>query len=548
LVSKGHHRRKDGSTFPVEVNLRCGIFNDKKYFVGVVKDITEKEVTEEKLNSLVKKLESAEQLASMGSWEFDLRNNEIWWSPNLFRLFYRDPLTDKPSMECYLASIHPDDRDLSMFNRGQIINHSEISPQEFRTNPELGKMRYLFASAVRETDGNGIPVRYYGSVLDITRQRNSEEILKESESKFRTIFDAANVGKSITLVTGELYVNQAFSDMLGYTREVLSTKTWKDITPPEDIEGLEKLMIPLFRGETDSMRVIKRYVKKDGSFVWADVSSVLKRDSKGTPLYHIATIIDISDRVKAEEELESLNKELELRVKERTAQLETANRELEAFSYSVSHDLRAPLRAINGYSQLLLDEYTDSLDERGKQFLNNISKNSLRMDVLITDLLNLSRVSKTELNPVKVDMHNLVAVTFSELATDQEKKEFDFILGDIPSAQCDELLIKQVWQNLISNALKYSARSQVKKIEINGRKDKQEVVYTIRDYGAGFNPQYVNKLFNLFQRLHGNEFPGTGVGLAIVQRIIHRHGGKIWGEGEPDKGACFTFTLKSRGS
>lgn len=392
---------------------------------------------------------------------------------------------------------------------------------------------------------------FLGFVRDLSDKQNAasqillaQKQLEDSESKFRAVFESANVGKSITLITGEMFVNQAFSDMLGYSREELQDKSWKEITPAEDIGWLEELMKPLNRGEVNSMRVTKRYVRKDGSFVWTDLSSAIKRDSEGNALFYIATIIDISERVKAEQQLDLLNHQLELKVKERTMQLETANQELEAFNYSVSHDLRSPLRKINGYVSILHSMYTGVLDDRGQQFLENIRKNVARMDQLITDLLNLSQVSRIALNIEQINMHELAEMTFHETATDQEVEQFEFVLNEIPSIKGDLSLVSQVWHNLISNALKYSSKSAVKRIEIYAIESKSMITYCVKDCGAGFDKKYRDKLFKAFQRLHSNEeFKGNGIGLTIVQQIVHRHGGKVYAHGTLGKGAEFRFSL-----
>lgn len=546
ITTNGHHKRRDGSIFPVEVSFGCTHWNGQKYFIGFVKDITQREQSEDKIRNAKERLEIAEQFANMGSWEIDVSTGEVWWSPNMFRLFYRDPDIVKPSLDEYLFSLHPDDRSIAQERVTRLFQSETSEPIEYRTNPELGKMRYLWPTVNIESDSDGKPMRYFGSLIDITRQKRSEEILRESESKFRNVFEAANVGKSITLVTGEMYVNQAFSDMLGYDRKELQLKHWTEITPPEDVPENERLLIPMVQGKQDSIRIIKRYIKKDGSFIWTDVSGVMKRNDNGKPMYYIATIIDISERIRAEEQLDSLNKELENRVKERTAQLEAANRELESFSYSVSHDLRAPLRAINGYSQMLSEGYAKILDERAMLYLNNISRSAGRMDQLITDLLNLSQLTKSDFLPVKVNMKDLAESIYYELTTEVERKQFEFVIDEIPSAFCDPSLINHVWQNLISNAIKYSSKSPVKRIEISGRQEKKQVLYSVKDSGAGFDAKYKDKLFGLFQRLHSHDFEGTGVGLAIVHRIITRHGGRVWAESEINNGATFSFSLPNK--
>ncbi len=235
---------------------------------------------------------------------------------------------------------------------------------------------------------------------------------------------------------------------------------------------------------------------------------------------------------------------METRVIERTAQLEAANKELEAFSYSVSHDLRAPLRAIDGFSQIVLEEYAPRLDAEGNRLLHVIRSSTQKMGDLITDLLDLSRTSRGEMKLARVDMKALANSTYHEAASLEIRQKVSLSVDSLPEAYCDPSLMRQVWRNLISNAVKFTMPKEVRKIEIGGRADHDMNIYFIRDSGVGFNPAYAHKLFGVFQRLHKTEeFEGTGVGLAIVQRIIHRHGGKVWAEGKVGEGATFWFSL-----
>jgi signal transduction histidine kinase/PAS domain-containing protein len=224
--------------------------------------------------------------------------------------------------------------------------------------------------------------------------------------------------------------------------------------------------------------------------------------------------------------------------------LELSNQELEAFAYSVSHDLRAPLRAINGFASFLAQDHGDDLNDDGQRFIMVIQESAAKMDRLITDLLNLSRVSRAEMRHIRVDMSEAVQSVYDDVASESEQAVFDLEIHPLPLAECDPLLIRQVWKNLIENALKYSAKSAVKHITVGGQTGEGELVYWVRDRGAGFDPQYQQKLFGVFQRLHSEgEYAGSGVGLAIVKRIIQRHGGRVWAEGEPDQGATFYFAL-----
>jgi signal transduction histidine kinase/CheY-like chemotaxis protein len=256
--------------------------------------------------------------------------------------------------------------------------------------------------------------------------------------------------------------------------------------------------------------------------------------------------ISIENR-KVGEEIRQLNVQLERRVAERTAQLENSNKELEAFAYSVSHDLRAPLRAIDGYSSILLEDYGNQLDAEGNRLLSMVHDHTGKMDHLITDILALSRVSRSELRLTHIDMTATANSIYYEIASPEVQKNFTFTIFPLPDAYGDPTLMRQVWINLISNAIKYTFPKDERTIQIKGHSENGMNIYTIQDNGVGFNPEYTHKLFGVFQRLHSsNQFEGTGIGLAIVKRIVQRHGGQVWAEGVLDQGATFYFSIPQR--
>ena len=246
----------------------------------------------------------------------------------------------------------------------------------------------------------------------------------------------------------------------------------------------------------------------------------------------------------AEDDIRKLNDELENKVIERTAQLESVNKELESFSYSVSHDLRAPIRAINGYTRILVEDYAGKLDTGGKKVLQSIIHNSKKMGELIDDLLAFSKLERKQVNVSNIDMAALVQFVKDELVFDDHETIPHFVIKLLPAAKGDESLIKQVWINLISNAIKYSKYKPETNIEIGAYEKENLVVYYVKDEGAGFDMRYYDKLFGVFQRLHSQEeFEGTGIGLAIVQKIVNRHNGTVWAESVLDKGTTFYFSL-----
>jgi light-regulated signal transduction histidine kinase (bacteriophytochrome) len=251
------------------------------------------------------------------------------------------------------------------------------------------------------------------------------------------------------------------------------------------------------------------------------------------------------ERARAEGQVRELAVSLERRVQERTAELEAANKELESFSYSVSHDLRAPLRAIAGFAAILREDFGGELPAEALRLFQRIEGNAERMGELIDDLLELSRAGRAGLERHPVNMRSLVDSVLRDLQRERAGAQVE--IGDLPAATGDATLLRQVWQNLIGNALKFSARAAAPRVEIGGARANGRTEYYVRDNGAGFDPRYADKLFGLFQRLHAAaEFEGTGVGLAIVQRIVHRHGGEVSAEGAPERGATFRFSLPAQ--
>jgi signal transduction histidine kinase len=237
--------------------------------------------------------------------------------------------------------------------------------------------------------------------------------------------------------------------------------------------------------------------------------------------------------------------ELEQRVKERTVQLELINKELEAFSYSVSHDLRAPLRAISGYTSILIEDHSTSLDEEGLRVANKILNSAGNMNRLIDDLLHFFRTDKAQLQKTTVPIHKMVKDLIESVR--EEGRDITFIVEELPDASADTGLIRQVWTNLLSNAVKYTRKKEKAIIRISTEKKENDIIYIVEDNGDGFDMNYYNKLFGVFQRLHAaSQFEGTGIGLATVQRIVHRHGGKIWAKAQPGEGATFYFSLPAR--
>jgi PAS domain S-box-containing protein len=399
------------------------------------------------------------------------------------------------------------------------------------------------ATIVPFLNEQGKPRQYVAIRTDITARKRAEETLGASEVRYRRLFEAARDGILIlNAETGTVVdVNPYLVELLGYSREAfLGKKVWelgffKDILANQN-NFTELQQEGYVRYEDRPLET------SDGRRIEVEFVSNVYQAGDETVIQ--CNIRNITERKHAQDETRRLNAELEQHVVVRTAELATANKELEAFSYSVSHDLRAPLRGLDGFSQALLEDYGDKLGDEGQHLLQRIRAGSQRMGQLIDDLLNLSRVSRSELRREPVNLSGLAGDIVEELRSHDPHRDVALRITEDLTADGDPQLLRVVLENLLGNAWKYTARRPHATIEFGLDRDNGHSSFFVRDDGVGFDMQYADKLFTPFQRLHGtNEFPGTGVGLASVQRIIHRHGGRVWAQAEVNKGATFHFTL-----
>lgn len=383
---------------------------------------------------------------------------------------------------------------------------------------------------------------------EIEERKRTELALREAELRYRTLVEHLPVvtyRDALDTVATPIYISPQIENLVGYApHEWLDRPTlWLELLHPDDrvrvLETIENYI------HTQTQATIEyRLRAKSGAWVWVRDEADVTIDANGEPLYVQGTLSDITARKEVEETLRTVNAELEERVQKRTAQLQDANRELESFSYSVSHDLRAPLRAINGFSRLFAEEYAPLLPPDAQRLQTLIQENALKMSHLIDNLLAFSRLGRAPLQKSPLQLEDLIREVWNDLALERENRQIAFTLHPLPPVQADPALLRQVFTNLLSNAIKFTRYCTNAGIEIGCLTGSGENIYYVRDNGAGFEMEYAHKLFGVFQRLHNEtEFEGTGVGLAIVQRVIHRHGGKIWAEAKPEQGATFSFTL-----
>jgi PAS domain S-box-containing protein len=437
----------------------------------------------------------------------------------------------------------------------------EINATEFATLLEPlqdGRQeRVVFETFHQRKDGSRYPVEvrlqfaaeesppvFIAIILDITERRQAEQTVLESERRYHALARIAPVGIFRTDAVGNcIYTNERWCQIAGMSPEQALGEGWSAALHPEDRERVftewyqaAKTQAP-FHGEY-------RFQRPDGAVSWVLVQTTAEEDSQGDVIGYVGTITDISEQKNTEDELRIHRDHLEELVSERTHAMEASNRELEAFAYSVSHDLRAPLRAIDGFSHLLGEDCADAIGDLGKGYLRRVRAASQRMGKLIDDILQLARMTQRDMQWLDVDMSKLANAAVDRLREAEPGRRVDARVAPDMRAAGDRTLLGVVLDNLIGNAWKYTGGKDHACIEIGVLEQGEEPVYFVKDNGAGFDMSYADKLFGIFQRLHrANEFEGTGIGLATVQRIIDRHNGRVWAEAEADKGATFFFTL-----
>lgn len=507
-------------------------------------------------------LNNVVRIAHLGAWDWDLLTNTQSWSDEQFRIFGLQPGAVDPSPERFLQALHTEDRQRIAETVKQALAGGERYQADCRIVWPNGELRHAVCQGEIYRNEVGEPVRIIGTVLDITERKRAEEQIRKVSLYTRALIEAS-LDPLVTINRdGKLSdVNCATERATGLAREqLIGTDFSKYFTEPEHARrGYEAVFE---KGMVRDYPLALRHAS--GKIMDVLYNATLLKNATGEVEGVFAAARDVTERKRAEEKIRQLNLELEQRVLQRTAQLEAANKELEAFSYSVSHDLRAPLRAINGFSQVLMDEHKQELSPAAQQYLDRVWQGGVHMGHLVDDLLAFSRLGRQELNKRLVQIHEVVQLAMEDLRADREGRQIEFLIGPMPSCDTDPALLRQVFVNLLSNAIKFTRPRQKARIEIGSLSAEERkhlastlvssrladilnsdtpVLY-VRDNGVGFDMRYADKLFGVFQRLHkARDFEGTGVGLATVQRIIQRHGGQVWADAEVDKGATFYFTL-----
>jgi len=563
---------KNDLEFDISLSISPALVQGKRLFVSFIRDITEQKKAEEEIRKLNAELER----------RVLERTDELYKSERRYRhLFENNPMP--------MWVIHLETFKFLDVNEAAII-HYGYSREEFlgmtaldiRPEGEIGLFKNADHSAnIRpanynrgiwrhlKKDGTIIHVEVIAHDIsfegktarfilsnDITERKEAERALRESQALLLAIVDNSAAVIYVKDLQGRyLLANQLFSELFHLSKDSIPGKTDYDIFPREVADAFRAMDVRVAIADR-TLKEEETAPQDDGLHTYISVKSTL-RDSKGKPYAVFGISTDITELKEIEENLikslkeasdykfalDKLNEELEERIALRTIQLEAANKEMEAFTYSVSHDLRSPLRGIIGFTSVLEDDYSSKLDDEARRITSIIKNNALKMGHLIDDLLAFSRMGRQDMAKTGINTQSLVKEVIDELSVDTQKS-IEWEVHLLPPIRGEINTMRQVWVNLISNAIKYSGRRDRPRIEIGHFIHEKQIAFFIKDNGVGFDNKYRDKLFKVFQRLHSaHEFEGTGVGLALVDKIISKHGGKAWAEAEVNKGACFYFSL-----
>lgn len=529
---------------------------------------TQNEKLKENFSIFDENIRAALEGCGFGMWEWDAESNSIKWDTQMYRVFQLTKKVQELDIQFWENQILEVDRESFIDDFDRAIKGKKPLKNHFLINSgPKGSCVKLVSQQVEDSQGNIVKV--VGLAWDVTEEKQHQLSLVEYKDQLEAMVERrtevmAELNKSL-IRSEELLKGISEIGGIGGWHYDLKTRdmNWTDEVfhifelPIGEIPSFEEIIhfyAPEARGVVKkSFKNCEEYsepfefelplVVQEDKIIWVQM--------KGKPVMlngevtAITGIIhDVSNEKEVRDSLININEQLDIQVQKLKDELEASIQELETFTYTVSHDLRSPLRAIEGFSKALLDSYGRIIDEDGERWLRYIMSNTDKMGTLITDILNFSRVGRTVVQPVEVNMNKLLEEKFDELKKDYHDKVIKLNVEKLPKVVCDKMLVGQVWNNLLNNALKFSSEKEEISIEVSSKIENDYALFTVKDFGVGFDEKYIQKLFVVFQRLHGpDEFPGSGVGLAIVDRIMRKHSGWVQAKGEEGVGASFTFAL-----
>lgn len=506
-------------------------------------DITERKRAEEALCQSERRFRFVSEAAHAVVYDVDLKSGVVRGAHGIKEMLGID-LPQAPDFQWWLGNMHTDDLERVAREIREVYADKEQSHTfEYRVRRQNGDYR-LVRDVVYFQYEDGQIIEHIGGITDITDQRRAEDALRESEEKYRTIFENSMEGILVTQSDGKiLSANPEACRLLGRSEEEIGRIGRQGFMNEGDPQLIKASKL---RNESGVFRGELTFLRADRSPFPVEISSRVFRDRNGV-LKNITIFRDVTKRKRNEEklrEITALARKRALEAEKRKKQLEEINRELESFSYSISHDLRYPLRAVHQFSEIILNEHADGLDSQGFKFFNLILKNTKAMEDLIQGLLSLARISRQEIHTSELNVNRIVKDILHRWNVERSGTRAVIKFDSFPQVMGDPVLVKQVFANLISNSLKFTRRKRRPRIEIGGYRQDGSVVYYVRDNGIGFRMSDYERLFGTFQRLHSeSQFEGSGIGLALVQRIIHKLGGQVWAKSRSNKGATFYFSL-----
>lgn len=532
---------KDGKLKYVSITI-SPVMDSAGKLIGyskIVRDLTDHKASEIAIHKSDIHLKTAQRIAKLGSWEFDVNTQHIIWSDEVFRIFGRDPNAGIPSYEEIQQYWHIEDREKHNQIVKTAIETAKPYDLESRFYRPDGTIGYAAARGEPIFDASGKLVQLIGTILDITERKRAEIDLQNLSDRLSLAVKSGaiaiwnwNVPENILNWDDRMY------ELYGISPDQFTSiyDAWANSLHPEDRPNAEAAIQHALAGIKDYDPIF-RVIHPDGSIRFIQAYALVQRNPHGEAVNMVGINIDITDQKLAE-----------FKLQQSSSQLAASNKELEAFSYSVSHDLRSPLRSIDGFSNLILQKYSDLLPEVGIDYFQRIKKASQKMGQLIDDLLKLSQINRTTFQLEELNLSEMAESITKDLIISEPDRKCGFMIQRGIFVKGDRGLMNILLQNLLFNAWKYTRKKSEANIEFGTFLQNEKKVYFVRDNGAGFDMKYVDKLFGAFQRLHtDHEFTGTGIGLAIAMRVITRHGGKIWTEAEVEKGATFYFTISEFG-
>ena len=523
----------------------------RETIAGLERLAGERRRAEEELRLSRERLSFALESSSIGMWEYDVLSGTIRYDPRCDIMLGFTPSDVAAPFATWISLIHEEDRDRVL---AKITEHlegkSEGYTEEYRMQAASAEWRWLISSGkVIERDPNGKPIRMIGTRMDITERKRSVEALQESENRYHTVAELASdfIFKIAVDEDGNMepvLMTQEFHRISGYILKDLKTPgMWIEVFHPDDRQAvLAFFQSMVVSREPNEME--HRIVTKNGETRWLHLSARPQWKEKSSRVIAIAGAAkDITERRQAEARIEELNAELGRRIIE----LEAANKELEAFAHALSHGLRTPLVSIEGFSRLLKERYSKFLGSKGQEYVGMLSRDAEHMRELIDDLLGFFSLGRKSMKYSSVDIGKVAREAYEDMRMASPGHSIRLELKDLPPAHGDKVMLREVLSNLLGNAVKFSTSQPITLIEIGGRTEPEANIYYVKDNGIGFPPEQADKIFQPFERLHSSEeFEGTGIGLAVVRRIVERHGGTVWAESKPNEGSVFYFSIATK--